>query len=40
MKSYPVGFEQIVPMYPLDFEEYLWANGVQDKTLAVFEKLL
>ena len=31
--SYPVGFEQILPMYPLDFEEYLWANGVQDKTL-------
>ena len=33
VRSYPVGFEQIVPMYPLDFEEYLWANGVQDKTL-------
>ena len=33
MRSYPVGFEQILPMYPLDFEEYLWANGVQDKTL-------
>lgn len=33
VKSYPVGFEQILPMYPLDFEEYLWANGVQDKTL-------
>ena len=32
VRSYPVGFEQIVPMYPLDFEEYLWANGVQDKT--------
>ena len=33
VRSYPVGFEQILPMYPLDFEEYLWANGVQDKTL-------
>lgn len=33
VRSYPVGFEQIVPMYPLDFEEYLWANGVQDKTI-------
>ena len=33
VRSYPVGFEQIIPMYPLDFEEYLWANGVQDKTL-------
>lgn len=33
VRSYPVGFEQILPMYPLDFEEYLWANGVQDKTI-------
>lgn len=31
--SYPVGFEQILPMYPLDFEEYLWANGIQNHTL-------
>lgn len=23
--SYPVGYEQIVDMYPLDFEEFLWA---------------
>jgi predicted AAA+ superfamily ATPase len=38
VKSYPVGFEQILPMYPLDFEEYLWANGVQDKTLQLSEK--
>ena len=26
--SVPVGFETIVDMYPLDFEEFLWANGV------------
>ena len=25
--------EEHLKMYPLDFEEYLWANGVQDKTL-------
>ena len=31
--SYPVGYEQIVQMYPLDFEEYLWANGVQQDTV-------
>lgn len=31
--SYPVGFEQILPMYPLDFEEYLWANGIQNHIL-------
>jgi len=27
--SIPVGFEQIVTMYPMDFEEWLWANGIQ-----------
>ena len=27
-KSIPVGFETIVDMYPLDFEEFLWANGI------------
>lgn len=26
--SVPVGYETIVDMYPLDFEEFLWANGV------------
>lgn len=27
--SIPVGFEEIVNMYPMDFEEWLWANEVQ-----------
>lgn len=27
--SIPVGFEEIVNMYPMDFEEWLWANDVQ-----------
>ena len=27
--SIPVGFEEIINMYPMDFEEWLWANGVQ-----------
>lgn len=31
--SYPVGFEHLVQMFPLDFEEFCWANGVQDETL-------
>ena len=26
--SYPVGFEQEYTMFPLDFEEFLWAKGV------------
>lgn len=28
--SIPVGFEDIVNMYPMDFEEWLWANGIKD----------
>lgn len=27
--SIPVGFEEIVNMYPMDFEEWLWANGIK-----------
>ena len=27
--SIPVGFEHIVEMFPMDFEEWLWANGIQ-----------
>jgi len=27
--SIPVGFEEIVNMYPMDFEEWLWANEIQ-----------
>lgn len=26
--SVPVGYEIVIEMYPLDFEEFLWANGV------------
>lgn len=28
--SIPVGFEDIVDMYPMDFEEWLWANGIKN----------
>lgn len=31
--SVPVGYETVVDMYPLDFEEFLWANGVSDNVL-------
>ena len=33
--SYPVGYEQEVKMYPLDFEEFLWACGVTDDVIEV-----
>ena len=26
--SIPVGYETVIDMYPLDFEEFLWANGI------------
>lgn len=28
VSSFPVGFEHEVQMYPLDFEEFLWASGI------------
>ncbi len=31
--SYPVGFEEMYAMYPMDFEEFLLANGVQPETV-------
>lgn len=27
-KGIPTGFEQIITMYPMDFEEFLWAKGI------------
>ncbi|WP_290172632.1 ATP-binding protein, partial [uncultured Dubosiella sp.] len=29
-KSIPVGYETMMDMYPLDFEEFLWANGITE----------
>ena len=34
--SIPVGYEEHLDMYPLDFEEFLWANGLPQ---AVIDKL-
>ena len=31
--SVPVGYETVIDMYPLDFEEFLWANGVGDRVV-------
>ena len=33
--SIPVGYETIMEMYPLDFEEFLWANGISEKIIDV-----
>lgn len=31
--SVPVGYETVIDMYPLDFEEFLWANGINDAVI-------
>ena len=31
--SYPVGYVDYIKMYGLDFEEFLWANGITDKMI-------
>lgn len=35
-KSIPVGSETVIEMHPLDFEEFLWANGI---TPSIIDKL-
>lgn len=32
--SIPVGYEELITMYPLDFEEFLWANKIPEKTIS------
>ncbi|HIW80350.1 MAG TPA: ATP-binding protein [Candidatus Acetatifactor stercoripullorum] len=39
-KSIPVGSETVVDMYPLDFEEFLWANGIAEPIIALLKKNL
>lgn len=38
--SVPVGYETELEMYPLDFEEFLWANGVTDEVVNVLKDCL
>ena len=40
VSSYPVGFEYSVNMYPLDFEEFLWAKGVGNSVIESIKKTL
>lgn len=35
VRSYPVGFVTEITMYPMDFEEFCWAVGVQNEALSV-----
>ena len=38
ISSIPVGFLKIINMYPMDFEEFLWANKVNKKTIAYLKE--
>lgn len=37
-KSIPVGYETTIDMNPLDFEEFLWANGISDVVIDSLRK--
>ena len=39
-KSIPVGSETVIDMYPLDFEEFLWANGISDALIQMLKQHL
>jgi predicted AAA+ superfamily ATPase len=39
-KSIPVGYETVIDMYPLDFEEFLWANNVSEKHIDILKGCL
>ncbi len=36
----PVGYETIIDMYPLDFEEWLWANGIKQSAIDYLRQCL
>lgn len=38
--SVPVGAETVINMYPLDFEEFLWANGLSKPIIASLQDCL
>lgn len=33
--SYPVGYVETKKMYSLDFEEFLWANGIDEQKIQI-----
>ena len=38
--SVPVGFEHTIDMYPMDFEEFLWANGIEQSVVDLLKSSL
>lgn len=39
-KSIPVGSETVIDMYPLDFEEFLWANNINDSVIEMLKQCM
>ena len=39
-KSVPVGYETVITMYPLSFEEFLWANGISEALVEMLREHL
>jgi predicted AAA+ superfamily ATPase len=37
-KSVPVGYETMLTMVPMDFEEFLWANGISEEVIEALKK--
>ena len=40
VSSFPVGYEYRVDMYPMDFEEFLWAKGIGEDVIAQIKTTL
>ncbi len=38
--SVPLGSETVIDMYPLDFEEFLWANGISEQIIGMLQNSL
>lgn len=38
--SIPVGYETVMEMYPLDFEEFIWANGINETIIDSLQSCL
>ncbi len=36
--SYPVGYERVIDLYPLDFEEFLWGIGIKKETIDILRE--
>lgn len=40
MRAIPVGYETSLTMHPMDFEEFLWANGIDEIVIAKLQECL